>query len=141
MAFVDEVPPESGQYVLIVGSHPAADALQNALESVAPVTRCPGAANGECPAVLLKPCPLRDNARAKVIFFAGEHEFFTPGRWDCMAGSPSPSVAVLEGMDFSDVVTRVLQLSVLSAVLSASWPPSAPYSRSIRPADTRTCLK
>jgi hypothetical protein len=51
--------------------------------------------------VLLKPCPLRDNARAKVIFFAGEHEFFTPGRWDCMAGSPSPSVAVLEGMDSS----------------------------------------
>ena len=100
MAFFDEVPNEPGEYVLIVGSHDAADALHNVLESVIPVARCPGARNGECPAVLLKPCPLRDSARAKVIFFTGEHEFFTPGRWDCMTGCSSPSVAVIEGADF-----------------------------------------
>ena len=99
MRAYNDVPEDHG-YVLVVGSHPAADALHSALESVAPVARCPGAQNGDCPATLLKPCPLRDNARAKVIFFAGEHEFFTPGRWDCMTGCSSPSVAVLEGMDF-----------------------------------------
>jgi hypothetical protein len=96
-----DISKESDEYVLIVGSHPAADALRSVLDSVAPVVTCSGERGGECPAVLLKPCPLRDKARAKVIFFAGEHEFFTPGRWDCMTGCSSPSVAVVEGMDFS----------------------------------------
>jgi len=101
VAALRDVPKETDEYVLIVGSHPAADAVQSVLDSVAPVATCPGERDGECPAILLKPCPLRDNARAKVIFFAGEHEFFTPGRWDCMRGCSSPSVAVMEGMDFS----------------------------------------
>jgi len=101
VAALHDVPEESDDYVLIVGSHPAADAVQSVLDSVARVATCPGERDGECPAILLKPCPLRDNARAKVIFFAGGHEFFTPGRWDCMTGCSSPSVAVVAGMDLS----------------------------------------
>ena len=101
MAAVAEAPDSAHGYTLIVGSNPAGAALQSVLEPVTPVMNCPGSQAGECPAVLLRPCPLRDGARAAVVFFAGEHEFFRPGRWDCVMGGSMPSVAVLEGMDFS----------------------------------------
>lgn len=40
---------------------------------------------------------VRQVMKATVVYLAGEHEFFSPGRWDCVTANPSPVIAVLEG--------------------------------------------
>ncbi len=85
------------EYILITGGREVPVTLERALSAALPVRRCPGPEATYCPALRGERCPLRTGAKASVVYLAGEHEFFSPGRWDCVTAAPSPVIAVLEG--------------------------------------------
>lgn len=88
------------EYILITGSDEEVPPLvERSLGAALPVRRCPGpSAEMYCPAVHHKTCELRRDAKAAVVYLAGEHEFHAPGRWECVMGGTSPAVAVLAGL-------------------------------------------
>lgn len=88
---------EESEYILITGGLEVPRALERALSWALPVRRCPGPESCYCPVVHDEHCPLRAGAKATVVYLAGEHEFFSPGRWECVSATTSPVVAVLEG--------------------------------------------
>lgn len=85
-------------YVLIVGRDVPRE-LELALRGAIHVKRCGGAASRMCPEAHGERCELRANARAAIVYLAGEHEFHSSAEWACLTAGPSPSVAVLEGSE------------------------------------------
>lgn len=85
------------EYVLVVGGPEVPVTLGPALENAGPVRYCSGPGGVDCPAVRHERCPLRAEAKATVVYLAGEHEFHSSGRWDCVTSSNTPAVAVIGG--------------------------------------------
>jgi hypothetical protein len=84
-------------YVVIVG-HQVPPEVEIALRGGVKVKRCEDAAeSGRCPIAVGQRCELRANARAAIVYLAGEHEFHSAAEWDCATAGPSPGIAVLEG--------------------------------------------
>jgi hypothetical protein len=82
-------------YVLIVGSDPESAVVEEALAAGVEVRHCPGPVDGNCPASAGKRCPLREKARATVVYLdRHDHEFPT---LPCLALDVGPTVAVLGG--------------------------------------------
>jgi hypothetical protein len=90
----------SQEYVLMTGSDDQIPpALTESLAAALPVKQCPGPSSDlYCPAVHQEVCSLRRGAKAAVVYLAGEHEFHSPGRWECVMGGITPAVVVLEGL-------------------------------------------
>lgn len=88
---------EQEEYVLITGGPEVPAELELALNHALPVRRCLGPGEKECPAVRHEHCPLRAEAKASIVYLAGEHEFHSPGRWNCVTAAPSPVIAVVGG--------------------------------------------
>jgi hypothetical protein len=86
-----------GEYVLITGGDEVSPEVVDSLRAGIAVRRCTGPAENYCPLLHGEHCPLRENARVAIVYMAGEHEFYFPGRWECLVGAASPAVAVLEG--------------------------------------------
>lgn len=85
------------EYILITGGPEVPDTLERALGAALPVRLCPGPEGTCCPAVHEERCTLRAGAKATVVYLAGEHQFFSPGRWACVTADASPVIVVLEG--------------------------------------------
>lgn len=91
----------SAGYVLLTGKDEIPPDLVDSLGAAVEVRHCAGAPDVECPAVRGLECPLRQDAKAAVVFLAGEHEFFLSRRWQCVTAGTTPAVVVLEGTDRS----------------------------------------
>ncbi|MGH2808674.1 MAG: hypothetical protein ACRDKT_15525 [Actinomycetota bacterium] len=117
---------ESTEYILVTGSEEEVPALlERSLGAALAVKRCPGPSAAKyCPALHHQTCELRRDAKAAVVYLAGEHEFHTPGRWECLMAGTSPGVAVLAGLThikrsgptFAIVGARSGPLGVLQAL-------------------------
>ena len=88
-------PTKHEEYLLVVGGTEVPAALEPALRAALPVRRCNGPGAIDCPAVRHERCPLRAEAKAAIVYLAGEHEFHSAGRWDCVTTATSPAVAVI----------------------------------------------
>jgi len=84
-------------YIVLTGQDEIPPELLRTLASDHHLRQCAGPPNVECPAVRGRQCALRKDARAAIVFLAGEHEFFLSGRWQCVTAGRSPAVVVLEG--------------------------------------------
>jgi hypothetical protein len=106
---------EPQEYILITASEEEIPPLlERSLAAARPVKHCPGpSAQKYCPALHHQGCELRRDAKAAVVFLAGEHEFHTPGRWECLMAGMSPGVAVLAGL------THVQRSSPTFAIVGA----------------------
>lgn len=88
---------KNGEYLLITGGPEVPAGLLPALSGALPVHRCLGPGATDCPAVRHEHCRLRAEAKATIVYLAGEHEFYSPGRWDCVTAATSPVIAVIGG--------------------------------------------
>lgn len=85
------------EYALITGTKEVPRQLEQTLRAALPVRRCSGPAETHCPVVHGEHCPLREQAKVAIVYLAGEYEFNSPGRWQCIVGGLSPAIAVIEG--------------------------------------------
>lgn len=82
-------------YVLIVGDDAGSAIVEEALAAGIEVRRCEGPGSVACPAAVGKRCPLRQKARATIVYLdRHDSEFPT---LPCLALDAGPTVAVLEG--------------------------------------------